>query len=167
VVEFVTDPVLEALATSVSDQLNALGHLEFKFEVQQMMLFGGRGVWVDETTRDLEGAIQAVQRSDLVFRRALSEAARSLDLSPESTLREVAGVTEEPWAYILSQGRHELRKAIARVDELCSENRTLLVRGYLATTEALAMLGVHDPTGYDATGSPVAQSTSIILNAKA
>ena len=162
-----SDPILEALATSVSDQLTALGHLEFKFEVQQMMLFGGRGVWVDETTRDLETAIADVHRADRTFRQALQGAARHLGISPESTLREVSERAEEPWAYIFTQGRHELRKAITRVDELCAQNRKLLVRGYVATTEALAMLGVSDPTGYDEHGTPVAQPTSIFLNAKA
>jgi FlgN protein len=166
-VAFATNPVLETLATSVSDQLSALAHLEFKFEVQQMMLVGGRGVWVEETTRDLEVAIATVQRGDLVFRRALGEAAGVLGLSPESTLREVAEATDEPWSYIFGQGRHELQKAIRRIDELCAENRKLLVRGYLATSEALAMLGVADPAGYDASGAPVPGSTSIILNARA
>ncbi len=164
---FVNNPVLEALATAVSDQLNALGHLQFKFEVQQLVLFGGRGVWVDETTRDLELAIQSVQRGDVLFRQALREAARSLAIAPESTLREVADAVGEPWQYIFGQGREELQKAVARVDELCTENRKLLVRGYLGTTEALAMLGVAPSSSYDASGAPVAAPTSLFLNARA
>lgn len=165
--EFVTDPTLESLASAVADQIAALGHLQFKFEVQQMMLVGGRGTWVDETTRDLELAIQAVHRADLVFRQSLLEAARSVDLSPESTLREVANVVGEPWSYIFSQGREELRKAVARIDELSAENRKLLARAYFATAEALAMLGVNTNAAYDANGAPVTTSPSIILNAKA
>src|SRR5579875_3864518 len=53
-VAFVQDPVLEALAAAISGELSALNHLRFKFEVQQMVLFGNRGVWIEETTADLE-----------------------------------------------------------------------------------------------------------------
>lgn len=166
-VEFVPDPILEELAAAITGELSALNHLRFKFEVQQMMLFGGRGVWIEETTGDLELAIADVQDADVVFRRALAAAARRCSLSPESTLREVADVLGEPWAYIFGQGRSELAKAIEKIGQLCTENRKLLAQGYLATTQALSMLGVDTPQGYDASGAPQAPASSIILNAKA
>lgn len=166
-VEFVADPVLEELAAAITGELTALNHLRFKFEVQQMMLFGGRGVWIEETTGDLELAIADVQDADAVFRRSLAAAARHLGLSPESTLREVAEVVGEPWAYIYGQGRADLMAAIERVGALCTDNRKLLAQGYLATTQALAMLGVETPLGYDAKGAPTAPPSSIILNRKA
>lgn len=165
--EFVADPVLEELAGAITGELTALNHLRFKFEVQQMMLFGGRGVWIEETTSDLEAAISDVHDADVVFRRALAGAARRLSLSPESTLREIADVVEEPWSYIFTQGRADLTKAIERVGALCTENRRLLAQGYLATTQALSMLGVETPSGYDASGTPAAPASSIILNTKA
>lgn len=166
-VEFVSDPILEALAAAVSGELTALNHLRFKFEVQQMVLFGNRGVWIEETTSDLELAIADVQDADVVFRRCLADAARHLGMSPESTLREIVGSVGEPWAYIFSQGREDLTQAIERVGHLCTENRKLLAQGYLATTQALSMLGVDTPLGYDASGAPSAPPSSIILNTKA
>jgi len=168
--ELVRDADLEALANAVAVQSEALAHLRFKFEVQQMMLSGGRATWVDETTKELEEAIGKVHDADVVFRQRLSAAAsRSLGLSPESTLREVAAASGEPWRYIFEQGREELRRSIERVSSLCAENRRLLARGYLATSEALTLLGVA--TGglsYDATGSPApARLAATILNTKA
>lgn len=163
------DADLEALAGAVARQSDALAHLRFKFEVQQLVLAGGRSAWLEETTRELEQAIEQVQRSDAAFRQVLSLAAsRALGLSPESTLREVAAAAGEPWRYIFEQGREDLRRSIERVGALCAENRKLLARGYLATSEALAVLGMQ-PAGlsYDATGAPVRTGVAAaILNAK-
>ena len=50
-VEHDNDGPLEALARSIAAQTDALGHLRFKFEVQQMMLTGGGSTWVSETMR--------------------------------------------------------------------------------------------------------------------
>lgn len=167
----VRDAELEALAGAIARQIEALGHLRFKFEVQQLMLSGGRSAYITETTDELREAIEQVQRADAEFRRCLSHAAaRSLALSPESTLREVAQAVGEPWRYIFEQGRDELRRAIERINALCAENRKLLARGYLATSEALALLGVGGGGGaaYDATGSAIASAGgAAILDAKA
>ena len=167
-VEHDTDGPLEVLARSIAAQTDALGHLRFKFEVQQMMLTGAGGTWVNETTSELEQAIEAVRHSDELFRAALADAAAYLGTSPESTLREVAAAAPEPWSYIFRQGREELKTAVERVGLLCGENRKLLARGYLATSAALAMLGVDSATSYDATGTPVISARSAnILNTKA
>ncbi len=167
-VEHDNDGPLEALARSIAAQTDALGHLRFKFEVQQMMLTGGGSTWVIETTTELEQAIEAVQDSDEAFRTTLAEAAGSLALSPESTLREVAVAAPEPWNYIFRQGREELKTSVERVGLLCGENRKLLARGYLATSAALAMLGIDSATSYDASGTPVISARSAnILNTKA
>jgi len=142
--------------------------LRFKFEVQQMMLSGGCTTWVSETTEELEAAIDEVHECDAHFRVALSAAAAARDLSPESTLREVAAAVEEPWNYIFQQGRDELKRSVERVSALCGENRKLLARGYLATSAALSLLGVQTTTAYDASGAPVSsQSSANILNTKA
>lgn len=164
----VTQSALEALAGSTERQIAALRRLAFKFEVQQMMLSGGRSMWLDETLAELEGAIADVQSADRSFRVSLGEAAVGLALSPESTLREVAGMAPEPWGYIFEQGRDELQCSIERVGALCTENRKLLARGYLATGAALSLLGVETGTSYRADGAPARpEGSANLLNAKA
>lgn len=163
------DADFEGLARSVAEQSEALARLRFKFEVQQMMLAGGRAAWIDETTRELEAAIEAVHRADVAFRHRLSLAVRSIGLPPESTLRELGAAVGEPWRYIFEQGRDDLRRALEAVGRLCEENRMLLARGFLATSEALALLGV-EPAGlsYDATGLPrQPRAAAAILNERA
>jgi hypothetical protein len=159
----------DELAMAVGRESDALAHLRFKFEVQQLMLAGGQGIWLNETTHELEAAIAAVQGADAGFRAALQRSAISLGLSPESTLREVAEVVGEPWHYIFEQGREDLRCAVERIGLLCDENRKLLARGYSVVSEALTLLGAA-PAGsvYDATGAPARGATrAAILNTKA
>jgi hypothetical protein len=167
-VDSVTQSALEGLAGSTERQIAALRRLAFKFEVQQMMLSGGRSMWLDETLAELEGAIADVQHADREFRSSLGEAAVGLALSPESTLREVAGVAPEPWGYIFDQGRDELQRSVDRVSALCTENRKLLARGYLATGAALSLLGVDTGSSYRPDGAPSrAEGSANLLNAKA
>jgi hypothetical protein len=160
---------LEALARSIAEQSDALAHLRFKFEVQQLMLSGGRAAWIDETTRELEAAIAGVHKADVAFRHHLFLAAGSLGLPPESTLRELASALGEPWRYIFEQGRDDLRRSLEAVGRLCEENRRLLARGFLATSEALALLGVETAgLSYDATGAlRRPQAAAAILNERA
>ena len=163
------DGDLEALAVGVAAETEALARLRFKFEVQQMMLSGGRAAYLDETTRELEAAIAEVHHADAQLRQRLAAASRALELAPESTLREVAAAAGEPWRYIFEQGRDDLRRAVDAIGRLCAENRKLLARGYLATSEALALLGVETAgTSYDASGAPTrGRAAAAILNTRA
>lgn len=167
--EAARDEDLEALAAAIASESEALARLRFKFEVQQVMLSGGRVAYLEETTRELEAAIAEVQHADALFRDRLAGAAsRSLGLAPESTLREVAAAAGEPWRYIFEQGREDLRRAVEAIDRLSTENRKLLARGYLATGEALAVLGIDTGgTSYDAAGLPRrGRVGAAILNAR-
>lgn len=163
------DADLEALAGAIARQSDALTYLRFKFEVQQVMLAGGRAGFLDETTKELSEAIGRVQACDVDFRGRLSKAAGALGLSLESTLREIAASAGEPWRYIFEQGREDLRRATEAIGRLSAENRKLLARGYLATSQALAVLGVETAgLSYDATGAPQrSRSAATILNARA
>ncbi|HEY3942723.1 MAG TPA: flagellar export chaperone FlgN [Acidimicrobiales bacterium] len=163
-----TQSALETLVGCTEAQLAALRRLAFKFEVQQMMLSGGRSAWLNETLGEMEAAIAAVNQADASFRHALREGALALGASPESTLRELAAEAPEPWGYIFEQGRDDLVAAVAEVGRLCADNRKLLARGFLATGAALSLLGVDVPTAYDASGSPqTAQGSVNLLNARA
>lgn len=164
VVEPVTREALERLARCLEQQLVALRRLCFKFEVQEIVLSGGRHQWLNETTAELERAVTDVQSSDPDLRRALAAAAVALGLSSEATVREVAMAAPEPWGYIFDQHRTELRQALDRAGALSRANRQLLARGQAATTAALALLGAEAPTSYDASGalSPAGGSLGLL-----
>ncbi|HMD45974.1 MAG TPA: hypothetical protein VKG43_07435 [Acidimicrobiales bacterium] len=163
------ETALRDLADRTDAQLGALRLLSFKFEVQHMMLAGGRNVWFDETALELEDAIMAVRDAEAPFRTALARAAGALGLEVSATLGEVAEVSPEPWSYIFDQGRQELRQLALDVQAQCNDNRKLLARGHLATTQALQLLGIDTSPAYDARGGlDVGHRGSVnLLNARA
>lgn len=158
-----TRGALEVLARCLDDQLAALRHLCFKFEVQEIVLSGGRHQWINETTGELERAVHAVHDADRALRSALSRGAVALGLSPEATVREVAAVAPEPWGYIFGQHRSDLQQSIEQAGRLSRNNRQLLARGHAATVAALAFLGAEVPTSYDASGATKPMSGSVGL----
>jgi hypothetical protein len=167
-VEPLTREALERLARSLEEQLVALRHLCFKFEVQEIVLSGGRHQWLNETTAELERAVADVRGCDADLRQALVAAGVALALSPEATVREVAVTAPEPWGYIFDQHRTELQQLLDRVGALSRANRKLLARGHAATVAALAFLGVEAPTSYDASGALTPTGGSLgLLDARA
>lgn len=163
-----TRGALERLARCLDEQLAALRHLCFKFEVQEVVLSGGRHQWLNDTTAELERALQVVHGTDRALRDALAKGAVSLGLSPEATVREVAAAAPEPWGYIFGQHRSDLQRSIERVAQLSRTNRQLLARGHAATLSAMQFLGAEPSTGYDATGRATPMSGSVgLLDTKA
>ncbi len=163
-----TRGALERLARCLDEQLAALRHLCFKFEVQEIVLSGGRHQWLNETTAELERAVTTVHATDQALRDALAKGAVALGLSPEATVREVAEVAPEPWGYIFGQHREDLQRSVDRVAQLSRTNRQLLARGHAATVTAMQFLGADVPSGYDAAGNAATVSGSVgLLDARA
>jgi hypothetical protein len=159
---------LERLARCLEDQLAALQHLSFKFEVQEAVLGSGRQRWLDQTTRELELSVDALHGTDTALRAALSTTAIAVGLSPEATVREIAAAVPEPWSYVFTEHRASLQAAVERVARSSRTNRRLLAAGYAATAAALAFLGAQVPVGYDATGAPTPVTGSLgLLDARA
>jgi len=160
---------LQDLADRTETQLATLRLLSFKFEVQHMMLAGGRTVWFDETALELEQAIVAVRDAEAPFRTALARAAGAVGLPLTATLGEVGQAAPEPWGYIFDQGRAELRQLAVDVQGQCNENRKLLARGQMATTQALQLLGIDTSPSYDASGEMTIgrRGSMNLLNARA
>jgi hypothetical protein len=167
-VEPATRASLERLALCLGQQLTALRHLCFKFEIQEVVLTSGRQKWLDETTAELERAVDSLQETDRALRDALQRAAVAVNLSPEATVREVAAAVPEPWSYVLDEHRNGMQQLIDRVSQLSRSNRQLLARGHAATVAAMSFLGAQVPSGYDSRGQMAPVSGSVgLLDARA
>jgi len=157
------DGALQGLATAVAELLDASNRVCFKLEQEQLLLAGARNAWIAEATSELDEAVEEFTAAERVFRDHLAQAAGLLGAAPESTLREVAAVAEEPWSYIFAEGASELRQLFQRIDQHKQGLREMLTRSYLAVSSALQILGVATPTGYDASGTPAVSSTPSVL----
>jgi len=154
---------LEHLASRIEDQLDVLRHLCFRFEMLHAVVVAGKQEWLPESNTDLGQALGALQESDLRFRSALAEAAVSIGLSPESTLREVAAAVPEPWDFIFGKHREEIARWATRAGALARANTQLIRKFLAAANSALALLGGEAPLGYDETGSEGTVTGSIGL----
>ncbi len=163
-----TRVTLERLALCLGQQVSALRHLCFKFEIQEVVLTSGRQKWLGETTAELERAVDALHETDKALREALATAAVAVSLSPESTVREVAAAVPEPWSYVLEEHRKGMQELLDRVGQLSKTNRQLLARGHAATLAAMSFLGAQVSSGYDASGRPSPATGSVgLLDARA
>lgn len=160
----VESQALEHLQASLEDELDALRGATFRLEVQQAVLTTGRQRWLSDATAELEVAVGGLQRAEDTLREALASAATSLRLSPEATLREVAGAAPDPWGVVFARHREDVVAAIDTLSRLETTNRMLLVQGLTATSSALAALGAEQQPGYDATGSlgPITGSMGLL-----
>ncbi len=154
---------LERLASRIETQLDVLRHACFRFEVLHAVVTAGKQEWLPESNADLEQALGALKESDRGFRMSLADAAVSLGLSPESTLREVASVAPEPWDFVFAKHREGIEHWVGRAGELGRANNQILRKFLAAANAALALIGGDPSFGYDETGSEGTVSGSIGL----
>lgn len=159
-----SNAALEHLASRIEDQLDVLRDLCFRFEMLQAVIFASKQEWLPESNADLGRALNALQDSDRWFRSSLAEAAVTLGLSPESTLREVAAAVPEPWDFIFGKHREDIAHWATRAKDLGQTNNQILRKFLSAANAALALIGGDAPFGYDETGSegPVTGSIGLV-----
>ena len=162
------DPVdtklLELLAMRIESQLDALRHACFRFEVLKAVVAAGKQEWLPESNADLAQALRALRQSDREFRTVLADAARSLGLSPEATLREVAVAAPEPWDFVFAKHREAVEQWARQADELGRTCNQILRKLLSTLNAALTMIGGEAPIGYDETGGqgPVTGSIGLV-----
>jgi hypothetical protein len=162
------DPVdtrlLEHLSSRIERQLDALRHACFRFEVLRAVVTAGKQEWLPESNADLAQALGALQQTDRDLRSSLVDAAVSLGLSSESTLREVGVAAPEPWDFVFARHREAIEQWARQANEL-ARACTQILRKLLSTLDmALTMIGGEAPIGYDETGGegPVTGSIGLV-----
>ena len=155
--------LLERLSSRIERQLDALRHACFRFEVLRAVVTAGKQEWLPESNADLAQALGALQQTDREFRSSLVDAAVSLGLSPESTLREVGVAAPEPWDFVFARHREAIEQWARQADELGRACNQILRRLVSTLDTALTMIGGEAPVGYDQTGGEGSVTGSIGL----
>ncbi|MDA8074599.1 MAG: hypothetical protein M0Z40_05085 [Actinomycetota bacterium] len=156
--------LLEHLSSRIERQLDALRHACFRFEVLRAVVTAGKQEWLPESNADLAQALGALQQTDRDLRSSLVDAAVSLGLSSESTLREVGVAAPEPWDFVFARHREAIEQWARQANEL-ARACTQILRKLLSTLDmALTMIGGEAPIGYDETGGegPVTGSIGLV-----
>jgi len=133
---------LNALLVCLYEESEALEHLAFKLEQEQLALVAGRPRLLARNSAEFSAAVSAL---DAVSRRReelVAAAAAAAGLPPTATLRALAASSsDEDERRVLADRRQTMLELVARVNELCADNRRILARNLAATTDALALLG--------------------------
>jgi len=133
---------LNALLVCLYEESEALEHLAFKLEQEQLVLMAGKPRLLDRHNREFQEAVNAL---DAIGRRRVElvgDASSQLGLGPSTTLSVLADASEdEDERRVLRERRDTMRALVDRINALCAVNREILARNLAATTDALALLG--------------------------
>ncbi len=100
--------------------------LVFKLEEEQLVLAAGRSRWLAYATREVENVLGEIKRIELERAVLVADAGRDLGLSGSPTLRELGGLTPNPWDGIFAEHRRALLNLAQEIDSITKSNRELL-----------------------------------------
>lgn len=146
--------VVENLSLILWRERELLETLLFKLEQEQLVLASGRTRWLPRAAREVEAVLDTLRETELLRAVAADDAARSLGMTANPSLRALAEASAEPWRTILLDHREAFVGFTREVLELATANRELLTAGYQAAREALLSLG-DSSASYTADGTAV------------
>jgi hypothetical protein len=145
---------MEKLSQILWRERELLDTLLFKLETEQLVLAGGRNRWLMRAAREVENVLETIRQTEILRSVAADEAAASLGLEHNPSLRALAEAVEEPWRSLLLD-HHEAFVTVTReVGALADANRELITAGYRSARETLMSLG-DGAEGYNAEGDAV------------
>lgn len=158
---------MNALVVCLFEESEALEHLAFKLEQEQLVLVAGKPRLLARNNAEFEAAVQALAAVSRRREQLVADAAAELGRPPSTTLSTLAdAAADEDERRVLSERREVMRTQVARITDLCAKNRALLARNLAATTDALALLG--DSPSYTAMATTtVGTRRSRMLDARA
>ena len=147
-----TADAFAAVAAVLWNEREALEHVLYALQVEQLVLAAGATRWLNHADDGVRAALERLRTTE-VLRAAETDQLTGLARLPfQLSLAELAAVAPEPWGMVLSEHRSALRSLVAEIDSLAIETRRLLSDGAAATRETLASIG-SAIAGYDADGS--------------
>jgi len=145
---------MEKLSQILWRERELLDTLLFKLEEEQMVLASGRTRWLVRAAREVENVLETIRETEILRAVAADDAAASLGLGHNPSLRALAEAVDEPWRSIMLDHHDAFTTVTHEVVALADANRELITSGYRSARETLMTLG--DTTqGYDAAGSAV------------
>jgi hypothetical protein len=133
---------LNALVVCLFEESEALEHLAFKLEQEQLVLVAGKPRLLARNSAEFEQAVTALAAVSRRREQLVVAAAEELGLPSTSTLSALAdAAADEDERRVLGERRQIMRVQVARISDLCAKNREILARNLAATTDALALLG--------------------------
>jgi flagellar biosynthesis/type III secretory pathway chaperone len=145
--------ILDELSYTLWRQHRLLEVLQFKLEVEQMLLASGNARWLDQATREVEAVLDQIRTEELQRATQLRRVSTVFRLADEPSLSDLVSICSSPWDDIFREHQAMLLTAVAAVEDAATTNRTLLHKGLADTRMFLrSMQGQRGPAGYSRSG---------------
>ncbi|MCP3854990.1 MAG: flagellar protein FlgN [Actinomycetia bacterium] len=164
------------LSDAATDQLGRLARLlwqhrrlledlQYRLEVQNLLLLAGREQWVARVTGEVQETIDHISENEVLRAALVDQLAPQLGLEPGASLQDLANRAPEPWNMILEDHRISFLTSVERIDELSKSARQVLREGLDRTRSMLTSLTNEGPPAlsYDATGRSVSSTSRPVL----
>ena len=155
---------MEKLSQILWRERDLLDTLLFKLEMERLVLGSGRTRWLARAAREVEMILELLRETEILRAVAADEAASSIGLTSNPSLRALAEAVDEPWRTILLEHREAFEVVSREVTALAETNRELLTSGLRSARETLLSLE-QQAEGYRPDGAAVvAQSAQRLVD---
>jgi hypothetical protein len=146
---------MEKLSLVLWRERGLMETLQYRLEVEQMVMSSGQTRWLTHAARDVEQVLEEIRETEILRAVAADEAAAEVGLSPNPSLSALVEAADEPWRSILGDHREAFAAISGEVIRLAEVNRSLISAGLRAAHETLLSLGGGAQT-YSPDGTAVA-----------
>lgn len=146
---------MEKLSMVLWRERELLETLQYRLDVEQLVMTGGRTGWLTNAARDVESVLEEIRSTEILRAVAADEVAADLGLPPNPSLADLIAAVDEPWCTILEDHRAAFVSTNEELTRLAETNRSLITAGFKAAREALVGLTPDDVRTYAPDGSAV------------
>jgi len=148
------DELLGELSRTLWKQRGLIEHLQYRLEVQQMVLASSREARLQIALEEVEAAMEDIRRSERSRDVIVRQCANHLTLVESASLADIRDRVGDPWATVLGEHQDALLALVAETERLATMNRELALRGANDSRSVLdAVTGTAPATAYGPSGS--------------
>ena len=145
---------MEDLSLILWRERELLETLLYRLEVEKLVLASGSSRWLATSAKEVEGILAAIRETELLRAVVADEAAASIGMAANPSLRALAEAVDEPWRSILLDHRAAFVQYSREILEIAASNRELLTTGQQAARDTFLGLG-ETADSYSHTGTAV------------
>lgn len=145
---------MEDLSLILWRERELLETLLYKLEMEKLVLASGSNRWLATSAREVEAILASIRETELLRAVVADEAAASIGMAANPSLRALADAVDEPWRSILLDHRAAFVQYSREILEIAASNRELLTTGQQAARDTF--LGLSETAdSYSHTGTAV------------
>ncbi len=111
--------------------------LQYRLEVEQLVMAAGQTRWLAHAAREVEAAVEELRTMEVLRAVAADEAAAAAGLEPNPSLADLVDAADEPWRSILADHREAFAALSEEIERIAATNRVLIAHGLRAAHETL------------------------------